>query len=112
MCSASLDGSSGVARLAPQIARPYLALAPQGKRQRAGALVAAAQRGGFQRFATRERYFGGIEAQNRASIRLHESLGFVQTGHMPEVGQKFGRWLDLCLMQLRLDDRPSPGAES
>lgn len=55
---------------------------------------------------------GGIEAQNRASIRLHESLGFVQTGHMPEVGQKFGRWLDLCLMQLRLDDRPSPGAES
>ena len=51
---------------------------------------------------------GGIEAENRASIRLHESLGFVQTGLMPEVGQKFGRWLDLCLMQLRLDDRDRP----
>ena len=54
-------GSNNVARLAPQIARPYLALASQGKRQRAGALVAAAQRGGFQRFATRERHFGGID---------------------------------------------------
>ncbi|ODN70494.1 GNAT family N-acetyltransferase [Methylobrevis pamukkalensis] len=41
----------------------------------------------------------GIEAGNTVSIRLHESLGFVESGRMPEVGQKFGRYLDLVLMQ-------------
>ncbi|SDG56194.1 phosphinothricin acetyltransferase [Pseudomonas benzenivorans] len=44
-----------------------------------------------------------IEAENRASIRLHQRLGFVTTGQMPEVGRKFGRWLDLTFMQLILE---------
>ncbi len=39
---------------------------------------------------------------NQASIGLHLRLGFVETGRMPEVGYKFGRWLDLILMQRRL----------
>ena len=42
---------------------------------------------------------GGIAAGNDASIRLHEKHGFVETGRMPEVGQKFGRFLDLVFMQ-------------
>lgn len=41
----------------------------------------------------------GIDASNHGSIRLHERLGFVQTGLMREVGRKFERWLDLALMQ-------------
>ena len=41
----------------------------------------------------------GIDAQNVTSISLHESLGFRIVGHLHEVGQKFGRWLDLKLMQ-------------
>lgn len=45
-----------------------------------------------------------IEAGNSASIRLHQRLGFEQTGLMPQVGTKFGRWLDLAFLQLRLDD--------
>ena len=45
-----------------------------------------------------------IDAQNHASIRLHEALGFVQTGLMPQVGQKFGQWRDLALLQLNLDE--------
>lgn len=45
-----------------------------------------------------------IEASNHASIALHAKLGFVQTGLMPEVGTKFGRWLDLAYMQLNLED--------
>ncbi|MGJ8518275.1 N-acetyltransferase family protein [Carnimonas bestiolae] len=44
----------------------------------------------------------GIDASNRASIALHEKLGFKQTGVLPEVGTKFGRWLDLAFLQLVL----------
>lgn len=44
-----------------------------------------------------------IESENAASIRLHQRLGFVTTGQMPQVGRKFGRWLDLTFMQLILE---------
>ena len=49
-----------------------------------------------------------IDGENEASIRFHQRLGFVEVGRMPEIGAKFGRWLDLVLLQLRLDDRPAP----
>jgi len=49
-----------------------------------------------------------IESENAGSIALHERLGFQETGRMPHVGTKFGRWLDLTFLQLTLDDRPSP----
>ncbi len=45
---------------------------------------------------------GAIEAGNTGSIRLHESLGFTHVGTFREVGQKFGRWLDLACLQLIL----------
>ncbi len=41
----------------------------------------------------------GMDAANAQSIRLHERAGFTQVAHMPQVGRKFGRWLDLVLMQ-------------
>jgi phosphinothricin acetyltransferase len=41
----------------------------------------------------------GIDADNGASIGLHQSLGFVHVGHFREVGFKFGRWLDLVFLQ-------------
>ncbi len=41
----------------------------------------------------------GIEAGNAASIRLHRRFGFSEVARMPEIGFKFGRWLDLVLMQ-------------
>lgn len=44
----------------------------------------------------------GIEAENLASIRLHERFGFREVARMPEVGRKFDRWLDLVLMQKML----------
>lgn len=52
----------------------------------------------------------GIESQNQASLHLHRTLGFVLTAQMPQVGTKFGRWLDLTFMQLQLDDRRDPDA--
>jgi len=50
----------------------------------------------------------GIEADNAASIRLHLELGFRHVGLMPQVGAKFGRWLDLAFLQLLLDESPRP----
>ncbi|WP_025733687.1 GNAT family N-acetyltransferase [Carnimonas nigrificans] len=47
----------------------------------------------------------GIDASNHASIALHERLGFKQTGMLPEVGTKFGRWLDLVFLQLMLEEQ-------
>ena len=41
-----------------------------------------------------------------ASIRLHEALGFARIGILPAVGFKFGRWVDIVLMQRAL----GPGA--
>jgi len=46
---------------------------------------------------------GGVAADNQASLTLHEKFGFVETVRMPEVGHKFGRFLDLVFMQKRLD---------
>jgi L-amino acid N-acyltransferase YncA len=45
---------------------------------------------------------GAIDADNAGSIRFHERFGFEISGHMKEVGFKFGRWLDLVWMQRRL----------
>jgi phosphinothricin acetyltransferase len=49
-----------------------------------------------------------VDAENEASLRFHERLGFVEVARMPEVGQKFGRWLDLVLLQRIVDRRNSP----
>ena len=45
----------------------------------------------------------GIDADNAGSIRVHERLGFTQAAHLRQVGFKFGRWLDLVLMQRLLE---------
>lgn len=50
----------------------------------------------------------GIEAANAGSIGLHASLGFVEVARMPEVGCKFGRWLDLVFMQKQLASQVKP----
>ncbi|WBO61925.1 GNAT family N-acetyltransferase [Streptomyces camelliae] len=60
------------------------------------ALIAAAREAGHHVM------IAGIEAGNTPSIRLHERFGFQHAGTLPEVGTKFGRWLDLTLMRLPL----------
>jgi phosphinothricin acetyltransferase len=49
-----------------------------------------------------------IDGENEASLRFHERLGFVEVGRMPQTGQKFGRWLDLVLVQRIVDSRDRP----
>ena len=45
---------------------------------------------------------GGIDGTNKASLKLHRRAGFIEVGRMPEVGVKFGRRLDLVLVQKQL----------
>ena len=44
----------------------------------------------------------GVDADNEASLRFHERLGFARVAHFREVGFKFGRWLDLVFLQRML----------
>ena len=52
-----------------------------------------------------------IESGNGASIHVHKQLGFVTSARMPQVGIKFGRWLDLTFMQLMLNPGALPPQE-
>ena len=45
----------------------------------------------------------GIDADNAASIKLHQRMQFKQVAHFRQVGRKFNRWLDLVFMQRVLD---------
>lgn len=47
---------------------------------------------------------GGIALPNAASIALHESFGMHKVAHFPEVGFKFGRWIDVAYWQKVLRD--------
>jgi L-amino acid N-acyltransferase len=45
-----------------------------------------------------------IDAQNLASVKLHERFGFEVVGHFKKVGYKFDRWLDVIYMELLLPE--------
>jgi L-amino acid N-acyltransferase len=42
---------------------------------------------------------GGVDAENVASLRFHERMGFERVAHLREVGFKADRYLDLVLLQ-------------
>ncbi|HEY2430703.1 MAG TPA: GNAT family N-acetyltransferase [Acidimicrobiales bacterium] len=66
-----------------------------------GEVLALAATGGFHAVMAR------IVGTHEASIGLHRSCGFELVGVEREVGRKFGRWLDVALMQRLL---VSPGS--
>jgi phosphinothricin acetyltransferase len=39
-----------------------------------------------------------ISVPNPASIGLHQALGFRPVGHFPQIGLKFGNWIDVVYM--------------
>ena len=49
-----------------------------------------------------------VDRENDASIRFHERLGFHEVARMHQVGTKFGRWLDLVLLQRVLSETAPP----
>lgn len=100
------DGLAGFGSLSPYRDRPayrttvedsvYVHRDHQGEgvgRALLGALVELAADHGFH--AVMARVVGGHEA----SIGLHRALGFEVVGTEREVGRKFGRWLDVVVMQ-------------
>jgi len=55
------------------------------------------------------------DSANLGSIGLHRALGFEPCGTLRSVGWKFGRWLDVVLMQRPLgagDSTPAVGGEA
>ena len=61
-----------------------------------GRLLEVAAENGFRTVIAR------IAAPNPASVRLHRHFGFRRVGVEREVGRKFGRWLDVVVMQKAL----------
>ncbi|MDR1265697.1 MAG: GNAT family N-acetyltransferase [Propionibacteriaceae bacterium] len=83
----------------------YIAPSAQGRglgRALLGALIVSARAQGLHQLVA------AVNAANTASLALHRKLGFAQVGLLPQCGHKFGRWLDLALLQLALDDHPQP----
>jgi L-amino acid N-acyltransferase YncA len=64
-------------------------------------LIAQSEELGYRQMVA---VIGGSETV--ASIGLHAALGFAHAGVLPAVGFKFGRWIDIVLMQRAL----GPGA--
>lgn len=63
---------------------------------------------GHARTAGRHVMVGAVDAENVASLALHDRAGFRRVGYLPQVGAKFGRWLDLVLVHMPLNDAPPP----
>lgn len=40
-----------------------------------------------------------VAGENARALSFHRALGYVDVGLLPEQGRKFGRWLDLVLLQ-------------
>lgn len=50
------------------------------------------------------------DSANQGSVRVHEAIGFTHVGVLKSCGWKFGKWLDVVLMEkpLGLGDTTSP----
>jgi phosphinothricin acetyltransferase len=67
------------------------------------AVLDVADAGGFHAV------FARISADGDGSVALHHACGFTVVGTEREVGRKFGRWLDVVVMQVLLHERrPTP----
>lgn len=76
-------------------------LAPEARGRGAGrALMAAVE--GHARAGGAHTLFAGVSGENAEGVAFHARIGFRTVATIPEVGRKFGRWLDLVLMMKML----------
>src|SRR5215469_4525898 len=61
-----------------------------------GELIDACAAAGFRQM------IGYIDADNAASLALHERLGFTRVGHLRGVAYRYGRWADSVMVQRSL----------
>lgn len=89
----------------------YVAEKARGRGVGRALLEALADRAGRQGLGA---LIGVIGADREGSLALHRACGYFEAGRLPGVGEKFGRRLDMVLMQRRLEvwrpDRVSPPA--
>lgn len=52
--------------------------------------------------------FAIITGENEPSLAFHRANGYVPCGKMIKCGQKFGRWLDVCWLEKRLNSVEIP----
>lgn len=87
----------------------YLAPAAQG--QGVGRLLLAELIARCEAAGSRQMLAVIGDANNAGSIGVHTALGFQHTGVLKSAGWKFGRWLDVVLMQRTLGLGDSAAAE-
>ena len=106
---AEAEGILGFASYAPFRSGPGYAhtmehtvmLAPEARGRGAGSeLIRALEQ--HARAAAHHSLIGGLSSENPGAIAFHAAKGFTEVGRIPEAGWKWGRWLDLILMQKRL----------
>jgi L-amino acid N-acyltransferase YncA len=85
-------------------------LAPDAQGQGLGRLLLAELMARCEAAGARQMLAVIGDAENKGSIALHSALGFAHTGVLKSSGWKFGRWLDVVLMQRQLGpgDQSSP----
>jgi phosphinothricin acetyltransferase len=84
-------------------------VSPQAKGRGVGRAVLSAVLNECERLGLRQVVAVVGDSQNAASIGLHRSLGFEQTGVGKSFGFKHGRWVDIVFLQKPLnggDSRP------
>jgi phosphinothricin acetyltransferase len=85
-------------------------VAPSAQRQGLGRLLLTELVARCESLGARQMFAVIGDSANAGSIAVHQALGFTEVGVMRAAGWKFGRWLDVVILQRTLGpgDRTAP----